>query len=191
MELTKIIDALDLKITSPYSESEKTVFLNAVIEDIKRFAGETDVYKFTATGLKMYPLPECISAECIKGVAVNGSDIPPAYGGEAGDSFYFLLPSGYIGFSSAPKAGAKIEILFGALCQIQEGDTDIALDREYLPLLITGAAADIAAAMEDISLSNNLRAEYNRLYGEGLQNHYRKRGCYPRTKVIKRREMTL
>ena len=183
MLVSEILNKIDLKAASPYSQDEKIAFLNTVIEDIKRFAGVTEIFKFTSSGLKMYPLPTFIAGECIKSVSVNGREIAPAVYGESGDSFFFLMPSGFIGFSSAPKKGDAIEILYSALIQVSDADDEAEIDCEYVPLLVAGAAADIAAAMEDISLANNLRSEYNRLYAEGLQKVYRKKGCYPRTKA--------
>lgn len=196
MKLSEIIDRVNLYVPSPYTDDEKTEFINSAIEGIKRFAGINDVYSFKASGLKIYPLPDGVAGECVLAVWVGGGQLPCADITTDTESFFYILPTGFIGFSDTPRVGDRIEIVYTALSGAKrrtEFDSDadflaqeIYIDTEYLPLLANFAAADIAAAMEDISLSNNLRSEYNRLYLAGLQGKYQKRGRYPVTKMVKR-----
>lgn len=46
MTLKEIISELDMMLPNPYSDDEKTSFINKTLCEIKRFAAKTDVYRF-------------------------------------------------------------------------------------------------------------------------------------------------
>ncbi|MBO4898452.1 MAG: hypothetical protein J5590_09170 [Clostridia bacterium] len=194
MLLGEILNELDLMLPNPYSADEKTVFLNKTIREIKRFAGKLETYVFDANALNLYPLPEEIAAEDILFVSVNGREMEAENISDEGCDFYYLLPTGFITFEPAPKVGDKIEITCYASKLFKtsdafESETDFLnqetlVDEEQRFLLLYGAMADIALATEDAEMSNNLRSEFNALKAEAMQGKYKKRGKYPKTKIV-------
>lgn len=199
MILSDLLEDLDTLLPNPYSAEEKVVFLNKTVKEISRSAGKCDIYMFPANEyLRIYPLPYFIEGENISAVSVNGELLKPLNKNEVGDGYY-LLPKGFIGFTQKLKGKSRIMIIFEGLSpflklrevyalSLEEQDflaQDIRLDDEYRYLLLYGAMADIAAALEDTELSNNLRCEFNSLKSDALQGKYKKRGKYPTTRIIK------
>lgn len=194
MLLGDILKELDLMLPNPYTADEKITFLNKTIREIKRYASKLETYSFDANALNIYPLPEEIAAEDILFVSVNGREFPPENISDEGCCFYCLIPTGFIVFEPAPKTGERIEItcyasrLFKASdCFESESDflaQETKIDEEQRFLLLYGAMADIALATEDAEMSNNLRAEYNALKSEAMQGKYKKRGKYPKTRIV-------
>ena len=194
MLLGEILNELDLLLPNPYSADEKIVFLNKTIREIKRYAGKLEAFVFDANALNIYPLPEEIAAEDILFVSVTGREFPPENISDEGCDFYYLLPTGFIVFEPAPKTGDKIEITCYASrlfktsdCFDSESDflnQETKIDEEQRFLLLYGAMADIAIATEDAEMSNNLRAEFNALKAEAMQGKYKKRGKYPKTRIV-------
>lgn len=194
MTLKEIISELDMMLPNPYSDDEKTSFINKTLCEIKRFAAKTDVYRFKAVGTEIYPLPAFLCPEDIKGVAICGREIPPKGLGEEGDAFFALIPSGYI-LLHGVKKGDFVSIFFLGAAPFKkradfESDGDFlaqetALDGEWKYLLLRGAAADIALSCEDSEMSNSLRAEFNVLCGAAMQGRYIKSGKYPKTRSVK------
>ena len=194
MLLGELLNELDLMLPNPYSADEKVVFLNKTIREIKRFADELETYVFDANTLNLYPLPEEIAAEDILFVSVNGHEMRAENISGEGCDFYYLLPTGFIIFEPAPKTGDKIEITCYASKLFNTSDSfgsendflnqETKIDEEQRFLLLYGVMADIALATEDAEMSNNLRAEYNALKAEAMQGKYKKRGRYPKTKIV-------
>ena len=194
MLLGELLNELDLMLPNPYSPDEKVVFLNKTIREIKRYAGKIETYVLEANSLGLFPLPQEISAEDIIFVSVNGREKMPKNIGDEGDEFYHLLPSGFLYLEPAPKPGDKIEIYCLAARLFKNSDAfesengflnqETLIDDEQRFLLLYGAMADIALATEDAEMSNNLRAEFNALKLEAMQGKYKKRGKYPKTKIV-------
>ncbi len=135
-----------------------------------------------------------MSAEDILFVSVNGRERKPKNIDDEGDEFFYLLPTGFIALEPMPKTGDVIEIVCCAARLFKtsnafESESDFLnqetlIDEEQRFLLLYGAIADIALATEDTEMSNNLRAEFNALKAEAMQGKYKKRGKYPKTKIV-------
>lgn len=195
MKLKDLLYELDLFLPNPYTPAEKVIFLNKTIMEIRRFGGKRDVFTFMGNGGRLYPMPEGVRGENVTGVSVNGEDYLPKDIQMSGKSFYTFLPDGFISIEPAPESDDEVWLYFSTLeplkseAEFESGDDfllqEADIDPEYKHLLLYGAMSDIAAALEDIDMSNNLKMEFNSLKRDALQGRYKKAGRYPVTRVVK------
>lgn len=196
MTLKDLLYELDLFLPNPYTAGEKVIFLNKTIMEIRRFGGKRDIFTFMGNGGRIYPLPPEIRGENVLGVSVNGEDYFPKNVHSGGRRFYAFQPEGFISIEPAPLIDDEVWIYFSSLQPLGSvGEfgseeeflsQEIDIDPEYKHLLLYGAMADIAAATEDVEMSNNLRMEFNSLKRDALQGRYKKAGRYPVTREVKR-----
>lgn len=196
MKLKDLLYELDLFLPNPYTAGEKVIFLNKTIMEIRRFGGKSDIYTFSGNGERLYPLPQGIRGENVKGISVNGQDYLAKDVAGRGDNFYVFLPEGFILIEPAPETEDEIFIYFSSLAPLKSEtefesedeflNQEINLDPEYKYLLLYGAMSDIAAALEDIDMSNNLKMEFNSQKRDALQGRYKKAGRYPVTREVKK-----
>lgn len=196
MRLKDLLTELDLFLPNPYSAGEKVIFLNKTIMEIRRFAGRRDIFAFNGNGERIYPLPSGIRGENVFALSINGEECVPKDIAGRGDSFYAFLPEGFILIEPAPQRDDEIFLYFSALNPLKSEaefeiedeflSQEIEIDPEYKYLLLYGAMSDIASALEDIDLSNNLKMEFNSLKRDAMQGRYKKAGRYPVTRMVKK-----
>lgn len=192
---------------SKTSESDWITYLNTAIRRYGRYIALEDVLRFkTVDKIQYYPLPQ-IGGEGIKGVTVGSRELTPVeYGQSAEDGSYCITPTGFLMLTFFPKGGEDVAVVYRAAVPFKT-EAEVAarchdkteaerrqiyenqwcgVHTEYIDAIIYGAMAEMAAASEDITASDNYRRLADEVVRGAMQSRYAKHGKYPVTKVVRR-----
>lgn len=176
MNLQEILEDIDLEVPNSFTPAQKVRWINQTLRRLfRRFTLPDQVDKFqTTANVAFYPLPANCPQDRITSVTVD--NVPFKYKGgdeEAPYSFYTFVQGQFM-LRPIPDKVVDVMVFYSPSPKdLVETDLTVAPDfpGDYHRLLVLGAAIECAKRIPDVTMANNLTADYMELIKEADEQY--------------------
>lgn len=171
MNLQEILDEIDSEVPNAFSVKQKVRWINQTLRRLyRRFTLPDLVDKFqTTASVAFYPLPENCPQDRVTAITVDATPYKYKSGSEQAPCNFYTFVQGQIMLYPTPDKVMDVLVFFSPSPKdLIETDLKSVPNflEDYHRLLVLGAAIECAKRIPDVTMANNLTADFNELIKE-------------------------